>query len=265
MHRAMTAWIPALLFLALGVIFSHASAEPTDAQGRAVLERVQPLAEQGNAKAQYNMGVIYDRGYGVPVNHEQARQWYRKAAAQGYARAAHNLAIMHQKGHGVAVDYARAVHWFRQAAENGEPAAGNNLAVMYAQGQGVPRNLPVAAAWAARAARAGNRPARTNLDIITPQLPAAQIEADAVAVRLEPDSDAGVIRRVEAGTAVVLLQANADWVQVLFPDDYALGWIMRAAVAAAVADDVDTSSLLQHDKLADTVLDKGLNTAVGGG
>ena len=46
-----------------------------------------PLAEQGNADAQFNVGVLYAKGLGVPPNYIQARQWYKQAAAQGYAKA----------------------------------------------------------------------------------------------------------------------------------------------------------------------------------
>ncbi len=46
-----------------------------------------PLAEQGNAKAQFNLGVMYDRGLGVPQDYAEAVKWYRKAAEQGHAGA----------------------------------------------------------------------------------------------------------------------------------------------------------------------------------
>ena len=51
-------------------------------------------AEQGNAKAQYNLGVRYDNGLGVRQDYTQAVQWYRKAAEQGDAEAQFNLGSM---------------------------------------------------------------------------------------------------------------------------------------------------------------------------
>lgn len=48
-------------------------------------------AEQGNAEAQYSLGVCYRCGDGVEKNLEEAIKWYKKAAEQGYARAQHNL------------------------------------------------------------------------------------------------------------------------------------------------------------------------------
>jgi TPR repeat protein len=49
------------------------------------LKEWQPLAEQGDANAQYNLGKLYYHGWGVPQDYGQARDWYRKAAAQGYS------------------------------------------------------------------------------------------------------------------------------------------------------------------------------------
>ena len=42
-------------------------------------------ANQGAAYAQYNLGVMYDNGMGVPENDAEAVKWYRKAADQGNA------------------------------------------------------------------------------------------------------------------------------------------------------------------------------------
>lgn len=77
------------------------------------------VAEQGDAAAQYNLGVMYDQGQGVRQDYVQAVQWYRKAAEQGHAVAQYNLGSMYDQGQGVRQDYAQAVGWFRKAAEQG--------------------------------------------------------------------------------------------------------------------------------------------------
>ena len=46
-----------------------------------------PLAEQGKASAQFNLGVMYDKGQGVPEDDKAAVKWYRLAAEQGDANA----------------------------------------------------------------------------------------------------------------------------------------------------------------------------------
>ena len=60
-----------------------------------------PLADQGNASAQYNLGFMYDNGQGVPQDYAAAVGWYRKAADQGDASAQYNLGFMYGNGLGV--------------------------------------------------------------------------------------------------------------------------------------------------------------------
>ena len=48
---------------------------------------VKPLAEQGDATAQFDLGFMYENGKGVPQDYAEATKWYRKAAAQGNAEA----------------------------------------------------------------------------------------------------------------------------------------------------------------------------------
>src|SRR5690349_9664224 len=60
----------------------------------------QPLAEQGHARAQYNVGNMYDNGQGVPQDYATAVSWYQKAAKQGNAGAQGLLGVMYDKGQG---------------------------------------------------------------------------------------------------------------------------------------------------------------------
>jgi hypothetical protein len=78
-----------------------------------------PLAEQGNANAQYNLGVMYGKSQGVPQDYAEVVKWFRLAVEQGGADGQFNLGIMYDKGEGVPQDDAEAVKWFRLAAEQG--------------------------------------------------------------------------------------------------------------------------------------------------
>ncbi|MUK41517.1 hypothetical protein GNP61_08070 [Aliivibrio fischeri] len=98
------------------------------------------LAGQGNASAQYNLGVMYANGKGVTKDDKQAVNWYRKAAEQGYAFAQYNLGVMYANGKGVTKDDKQAVNWYRKAAEQGYAFAQGTLGVMYENGQGVTKN-----------------------------------------------------------------------------------------------------------------------------
>ena len=90
------------------------------------LSLFRPLAAQGNAKAQFTLGYMYDNGEGVVQDHKEAVKWYRLAAAQGYAQAQNNLGLMYESGRGVDRDYVRAHMWFNLGASNGDFVASWN-------------------------------------------------------------------------------------------------------------------------------------------
>ena len=113
-------------------------------------------ADQGNAAAQANLGVMYAKGQGVPQDYSEAVKWYRLAADQGDAIAQFNLGVMYAKGQGVPQDYSEAVKWYRLAADQGYATAQFNLGIMYAKGQGVPQDYSEAVKWYRLAADQGH-------------------------------------------------------------------------------------------------------------
>jgi TPR repeat protein len=114
-----------------------------------------PLAEQGDARAQSNLGVIYAKGLGVRQDNAAAANWYRKAAEQGNANAQSNLGVLYAEGRGVLRDDRAAAIWNRKAAEQGNARAQYNLGIMYFTGQGVSQDYAIAADWFCRAAEQG--------------------------------------------------------------------------------------------------------------
>ncbi len=86
----------------------------------------QPLAEQDDAKAQFNLGNMYENGRGVSQDAAEAVKWYRKAAGQGMAEAQYNLGNMYVKGEGVPLDVVLAYMWFNLAAAQGLENAQHN-------------------------------------------------------------------------------------------------------------------------------------------
>ncbi len=71
---------------------------------KTAFEKWKPLAEQGDANVQYNLGVMYDTGLGVAQDYKEAVKWYRLSAEQGNASAQFNLGVMYAAGLGVAQD-----------------------------------------------------------------------------------------------------------------------------------------------------------------
>ena len=78
----------------------------------AALREWRPLAKQGDAGAQLNLGFMYDNGYGVPQDYKEAIKWYRRAAEQGNDRAQYNLGLMYDSGFGVPQNYVQAHMWY---------------------------------------------------------------------------------------------------------------------------------------------------------
>ena len=78
-----------------------------------------PLAEQGDASAQFNLGMMYDNGQGVKQDDVEAVKWYRQAAEQGYAKAQYNLGVKYYQGEGVRQDKGQAKEWFGKACDDG--------------------------------------------------------------------------------------------------------------------------------------------------
>ena len=89
-----------------------------------------PLAERGDAKAQYNLGVIHANGKGVPKNYAEAVKWYRKAAEYGHAGAQFGLGSGYFLGRGVPEDYIKAYMWLSLAKAQGHEKAAKGLDVI---------------------------------------------------------------------------------------------------------------------------------------
>ena len=98
-------------------------------------------AEQEVPEAQYDLGVMYFDGRGVPQNYVEAVKLYRSAAEQGLVEAQGALGVSYADGEGVSQDYMEAVKWFRLAADQGGADAQGVLALMYLHGKGVQQDF----------------------------------------------------------------------------------------------------------------------------
>ncbi|MDR2220609.1 MAG: sel1 repeat family protein [Methylobacillus sp.] len=123
---------------------------------KSALETLTSKAQDGDRLAQYNLGLAYDFGQGVPQDYTQAAQWYRKAAEQNYADAQYSLGMLHDLGQGVPQNYGQALRWYRKAAEQGHSYAQYSMGMLYAFGQGVPRDYEQAEQWFRKSSAQGN-------------------------------------------------------------------------------------------------------------
>jgi cell division septation protein DedD len=129
----------------------------------AALKLIRPLAEQGDARAQANLGVLYENGQGVPQDDTEAAKWYRKAADQGDASAQFKLGGLYWQGKGVPRDGEEAFKWYMKSAEQGYADAQNTIGVMYWTGRGIAQSDATAKQWFQKAAAQGHAKARKNL------------------------------------------------------------------------------------------------------
>ncbi len=127
---------------------------------------VRVLAEQGDAKAQMVLGIVYFEGRAVAKDFAEALSWFRKAAAQGNAFAQYYVGLMYMNGQGVAKDAGEAATWYRTAAEQNVAPAQYNLSVLYGTGQGVRKNAADAAQWCRKAAEQGHPWAQFTLGLL---------------------------------------------------------------------------------------------------
>ena len=132
------------LVATVAVLVALATGAPVQAPE---LDELRALAEQGDADAQFNLGVMYANGRGVPEDDTEAVRWYRLAADQGNAAAQVNLGIRYDIGEGVPQDYAEAVRWYRLAANQRHARAQLNLGVKYRNGEGTPQDYVQAHMW----------------------------------------------------------------------------------------------------------------------
>jgi hypothetical protein len=126
---------------------------------------LEQAAQQGDIKAQFQLGTAYYTGEGVEQNYQRAVKWFLSVANAGFAPAQHNLGVAYSNGQGVPQNFKEAVKWYQKAAEQKDARAQNNLGYLYQTGQGVPKNVVEAANWYQKAADQGYAVAQYNLGI----------------------------------------------------------------------------------------------------
>jgi len=148
-----------------------------------------PLAKQGQAVAQYHLGLLYANGQGVPKDDAQARQWYEKAAIQGHANAQANLGSLYDYGRGGPQDFKMAVRWYLRSANQGNDLAQRKLGLLYERGDGVPKDYVQAYMWYTLGAANGGKIGALQRDELAIRMTSDQlVEAKKLARGWKPNS-----------------------------------------------------------------------------
>jgi cell division septation protein DedD len=129
-----------------------------------------PLAEKGDADAEFNLGQAYRLGRGVPINLSAATTWFQRAAAKGHVDAQTTLGLMlFENG-----DRAGGIRWLKLAADKGDPRAMLIYGTALFNGDGVNKDPILGYAFVSRAASLGLSPAQSTLEQLDQILPAEQ-------------------------------------------------------------------------------------------
>lgn len=158
----------------------------------------QPLAQAGDADAQFNMGQAYKLGRGVQADMSTAVDWYRKAAAQGHTRAEDNLGLLiFQQG-----DRAGAMPYLEKAAARGEARAQYIVGTALFNGDLKSKDWVRAYALMTRASSSGLAQATTSLVQMDKYIPSADRQKGlALASQMESQQRAGQLAFAPATTS----------------------------------------------------------------
>jgi len=118
------------------------------------------LANQNDAKAYYNLGLMYQDGDGVAKNLDEAVKWYTKSAELGYKEAQYTLGALVFQRQIQTISYPQAVTYYEQAAKQGHVKSQLNLGMLYFRGDVTPQDLPAAVQWLSLAASNNNSEAQ---------------------------------------------------------------------------------------------------------
>lgn len=128
-----------------------------------------PLAEKGDADAEFNLGQAYRLGRGVPINLAAAKTWFERAANQGHVDAETTLGLLlFQNG-----DQPEGLGWLKKAAQQGEPRALLVYGTALVNGDSVTQDPILGYAYVSRAAAEGLEPAKQTLAQLDQLLPIA--------------------------------------------------------------------------------------------
>jgi TPR repeat protein len=238
----------ALLTLCLSLIYTTAASADDYELGRQALESGhsaqaielwRPLAEAGDADAQFGLGILYNDAVGVEQDYAEANYWFLRAAEQGYAMAQFNLGNAYKKGTGMAIDPAMAVIWWRKAAEQDFAPAQFNLGSALLEGLGTPRDRAAGLSWHRRAAANGHPQAQRSLELHKDTAPTNDAKPDTRPAA--PPTTATAPNEAPAGNTAKPLRAPPDKTVVSRPKP------------VATAQSADCMALLDQDANTHTV------------
>lgn len=143
---------------------------------KAALQVWRPFAEQGSARAQYNLSIMLEKGLGLEKNPDMALKWLSLAADSGSLLAQRRLADMYDTGTGVAKNLKLAHKWYLASARQGDVNCQRRIGFMYATAQGISQDMPRAYQWFSVAAQSGDEKAKKILSLLVADMTPKNID-----------------------------------------------------------------------------------------
>jgi len=185
----------------------HAMREGNFAEAYCIMR---PLADNGDAEAQYNIGWMYLNGYGLTVNDNLALEWWQRASDQGYVDATFSMAMLYGLGEGqVKKDMNRAIDLYLKAAEAGHEDARMIVKSMLQRNDRAIRD---------RKQNIINNHANMLGDF-------KQVRVKRANIRSGPGLDQAIVASAEQGVLVVVLSEKGSWSQVAIKNDGIIAWV----------------------------------------
>jgi len=130
------------------------------------INRLKASAGSGNIDDQFELGLRYYEGDGLPLDYGKAFQWHLKAAERGHADAQVSVSFMYGSGRGIAKSQKEEFKWANRAAEQGSDMGQVLVGVAYYEGKGVAKDSHQSFKWYRKAAEQGNPVAQHALSLM---------------------------------------------------------------------------------------------------
>ena len=161
--------IPAnLLILLMFTLAASQSFAADDYMWEEKFTKEMAKAKQGNAKSQYAVGEMYEKGKGTEADTTNAFKWYVKSAGKGDKKGAYKVGLFYYKGIAVSKDFKKARSWFIKSADKRYARAEYFLGEIYENGRGVSRNSKTALKWYKRSLAGGYGAAEAGVKRVVP-------------------------------------------------------------------------------------------------
>lgn len=173
-----------------------------------------PLAEAGDAQAQFSLGWMYHNGYGLAIDNDKTLAWWGKAAEQNLADASFALGMLFSQERGADRDLARGVAHYLDAAQSGHADAKLMLrSLLQREGRAV---SAIVAEWDWQQWQLIGLPSR--------------IKVDRANVRKGPSTETPVVTKLVMGDTLFELGREGRWVHVSIPDKVMSAWVFDSLV-----------------------------------